>query len=273
MRTLVFQSYRTFDVPAVLERSMRSVRDWASARGPDYAFHDDTFFDAVPAWYRDRVPTNKLVLANLARLVVAKRALEDGYDRAIWIDADIVVFAPDLLEVTTKDGFTFCRETFVERRGGPLRAGFRVNNAVCAFDRGNRFLEFAIWAHETLVRDRPDRVYHFGTSTVLLTQLYVATPFPLVQNVGLFTPAMVRELAGTGDGPAVQELKLRHGHPIYAANLTHSMAGVEHDGVVATAEDYLAATERLIATRGAPFVSAGDHAAPADSSAQSRGTR
>ena len=59
MRTLVFQSYRTVDVPAAIERSMRSVRNWASARGHEYAFHDDTFFDAVPAWYRERVPTNK----------------------------------------------------------------------------------------------------------------------------------------------------------------------------------------------------------------------
>jgi len=67
----------------------------------------------------------------------------------------------------------------------------------------------------------------------------------------------VRELAGPGDGPAVQELKLRHGHPIYAANLTHSLAGVEHDGVVASAEDYLAAVDRLIATRGVPFAATG----------------
>jgi len=257
MRTLVFQSYRTVDVPAAIERSMRSVRNWASARGHEYAFHDDTFFDAVPAWYRERVPTNKLVLANLARLVVAKRALEDGYDRAIWFDADIVVFAPDLLEVTTQDGFTFCRETFVARREGPLRGEFRVNNAVCAFDRGNRFLDFAIWAHETLVRDRPDRVFQHGTSTTMLTRLCATTPLPLVHNVGLFTPAMVRELAGPGDGPAVQELKLRHGNPLYAANLTYSLVGVVHDDVVSTAEEYLAAVDRLIATGGAPFTTAG----------------
>jgi hypothetical protein len=273
MRTLVFQSYRAVDVPPAIERSMTTVRDWARLRGHDYERLDDRFFDVLPGWYRERVGDHKLVLANLARLIVAKRALSDRYDRAIWVDADVVVFVPDAFDVATGDGFAFCRETFVERRNGSLVAGFRVNNAVCAFDRGNPFLDYAIWAHETLVRDRPERVSRFGTSTALLTPLFMATPLPLIHDVGLLTPAMVRELAETGDGPVLQELKLRHGHPLHAANLTYSMVDFEHDGVVATPEHYAAAVDRLIAARGAPFASAADHASAAASFAQSRGTR
>jgi hypothetical protein len=272
MRTLVFQSYRPTGVPLAIERSLASVRQWAVSRGHDYRLIDDRFFDVVPAWYRERVGGNKLVLANLARLVVARDALAEGYDRAIWLDADVVVFDPEAFDVTTQDGFTFCRETWVERQGYDLVAFFRVNNAVCAFERGNRFLEYALWAHEALVRDRADRVYRFGTSTALLTAIHMATPLPLLHDVGIFTPAMVRELAEHGDGPAVGVLATRHAHPIHAANLTYSMVGVPHNAVVASAAHYDAAVERLIATRGAALAGANAHPA-AVSSAQSRGTR
>jgi len=272
MRTLVFQSYRPTGVPLAIERSLASVRRWAEARGHDYRLIDDRFFDVVPPWYRERVGDNKLVLANLARLVVARDALAEGYDRAIWLDADVVVFDPEAFDVTTRDGFAFCRETWVERQGYDLVAGFRVNNAVCAFDRGNRFLDYALWAHEALVRDRPDRVYRFGTSTALLTAVHVASPLPLVHGVGVLTPAIVREIAEHGDGPASRLLASRHGHPIHAANLTYSMVGVPHNAVVATAAHYDAAVERLLATSGAALALASAHPAPV-SSAQSRGTR
>ncbi|HEY8244705.1 MAG TPA: hypothetical protein VII68_14665 [Casimicrobiaceae bacterium] len=272
MRTLVFQSYRAVDVPPALERAMASVREWARPRDHDYERIDDRFFDVLPAWYRQRVGDHKLVLANLARLLVAKRALDDGYDRAIWVDADVVVYAPDAFDVLPDRGFALARETWVERRGFDLVAEFKVNNAVCAFDRGNPFLDYAIFAHEALVRDRPERVYRFGTSTAMLTRLHMASPLPLLDDVAVLTPAMLHELAATGDGPALRELVRRHGTPMHAANLGWSLAGVPHNGIVATPAHYEAAVERLIATRGGPLAEARPHA-PAASSAQSRGTR
>jgi len=273
LKTLVFQSYRDVDVPPALARAMATVHDWARSRGHDYERLDDRFFDVLPAWYRQRVGDHKLVLANLARLVVAKRSLEAGYDRAIWVDADVVVFAPDAFDVAPDQGFALSRETWVERRGGGLVAEFRVNNAVCAFDRGNAFLDYAIWAHETLVRDRPGAILRHGTSTALLTRLFVAAPLPLLHDVAVLTPAMILELAGPGEGPALRELARRHGAPMHAANLGGSMVGVPHDGVVATARDFEAALERLIATRGGVLAGPPAHAPAAVSSAQSRGTR
>ena len=272
MRTLVFQSYRDRDVPRAIERALASVRAWAASRGCDYRFHDDRFFDVLPAWYRERVGDHKLVLANLARLSVARSALVGGYERAIWIDADVLVFDPARFDVRTPGGFALCRETWVERRGFDLVAEPKVNNAVCAFERGNRFLDFAIWAHEALVRDRPERVYRFGTSTTLLTMLHAATPLPLVDNVAVLTPAMLRELAADGDGPALATLRKRHGARMHAANLGGSLIGVPHNSIVATAEHYDAAVDRLLATRGAALAATPAHA-PAVSPAQSRGTR
>lgn len=273
MKILVFQSFRTDDVPRALERSMASVRAWAALRGHDYRFVDDAFFDVLPAWYRERAGDHKLLLANLARLVVARNALGSGYDRAIWLDADVVVFDPERFAIELTEGFAFCRETWIERHENALVAQHRINNAACAFDRGNPFLKYAIWAHETLLRDRPQHVYRFGTSTTLLTMIHAATPLPQITGVGLFTPAMVRELADAGDGPAVRELVRGHGYPMQAANLTYSMIGVAHDGVAAAAPHYDAAVERLLATRGAALDPARAHASAAVSPAQSRGTR
>lgn len=272
MRTLAFQSYRPHGVPRFLERSMASVREWARSRGHDYRFLDDRFFDVLPAWYRERVGDNKLVLANLARLVVARQALDEGYDRAIWIDADVLVYVPDRFDPQSADGFAFCRETWVERRGFQFVPQFRVNNAVCVFDRGNRMLDFAIWAHEALVRDRPDRIQQFGTSTTLLTQLYMVSPLPLLHDVALTTPPMLLELAGAGDGPALQTLRRGHGAPMHAANLSGSMIGAPNEGVVATEAHADAAVDRLLRTRGGVLAEPNAHA-PAVASAQSRGTR
>ncbi|MEO8486464.1 MAG: hypothetical protein ABI585_09015 [Betaproteobacteria bacterium] len=272
MTTLVFQSYRTHDVPRAIECSMASVRTWAASRGHDYRFLDDAFFDVLPAWYREKAGDHKLLLANLARLVVARNVLAGSHDRAIWIDADVVVFDPAAFDVVPDDGFAFCLETWVERVGDRFEAVHRVNNAVCAFDRGNAFLDYAIWAHERLVRDRPELVQRFGTSTALLTMIFRATPLPLVHHVGLFTPAIVRELAVPGDGPAVRELALRHGHPMHAANLTYSMVGQPHNGVVATAQDYDVAVDRLIATGGAALDASRARSSDVVSSPPSRGT-
>ena len=51
LKTLVYQSFRTTDVPLWIERAMKSVRDWAEVRGYDYEFIDDKIFDLVPEWY------------------------------------------------------------------------------------------------------------------------------------------------------------------------------------------------------------------------------
>ena len=45
MKTLVYQSFRTSDVPGWVTRCMKSVRGWAADRGFDYQFFDDRFFE------------------------------------------------------------------------------------------------------------------------------------------------------------------------------------------------------------------------------------
>ena len=140
-------------------------------------------------------------------------------------------------------------------------------------DAGNPFLDHAIWAHETLVRHRPQDVVPHGTSTRLFTAISAATPLPLLTNVAILTPAMALELAGPGDGPALEAFSRLHGHLVQAVNLCGSLVDDPVDGVfegTQLVQSHLdAAVDRLLATRGRALHPRDLHsAAPA---AQSRG--
>ena len=93
MRSVVFQSFRTADVSPWQERCLRSVREWASSRGVEYRFVDDSFFERCPAWYREKVHADKLLMSDLARLIVARELHDEGFERVVWVDADLLVVA------------------------------------------------------------------------------------------------------------------------------------------------------------------------------------
>ncbi len=73
MKTLVYQSFRTSDVPGWVTRCMKSVRGWAADRGFDYQFFDNRFFEYAPDWYREKVKHRRLLVGDLARLELAKQ--------------------------------------------------------------------------------------------------------------------------------------------------------------------------------------------------------
>src|SRR5262245_33138351 len=81
MSTVVCQSYRPSYVPVWIELCMATVRSWASSQGFDYRFIDDELFEYAPQWYRRKVSDDILLMSDLARLVVARRLLGEGYRR------------------------------------------------------------------------------------------------------------------------------------------------------------------------------------------------
>ena len=250
MKTIVYQSYRTESVPSWIERCMASVRNWAHDADFEYRFIDDRIFDCLPEWYRRAAP-NVRVLTNLARLLVARELLAEGYERTIWLDADILVFDPARFRIDITREFAFVRETWVTTRWGALVKHHHVNNSVSVFTRGNSFLEFGIWAHEQLVRDGT-RVDYFGTTTRLLTALHQGAPLPLLRDVGILSPPLMRALLA-GDTKIVDEFALAHGEPIHATNLTAALAGVIYEGALVGPEDYAATVDLLEQTQGSAF--------------------
>jgi len=253
MNTIVYQSYRTENVAPWIERCMASVRKWTNAMGFEYRFIDDRIFDCLPDWYRSASP-NVRVLTNLARLLVARELLTQGYERTIWIDADVLVFDPDAFRIEIAEEFAFVRETWIEIRWGTVIKHHNVNNSVSVFTRGNSFLEFGIWAHEQLVRDGT-RVRQFGTTTALLTAIHQGAPLPLLRDVGIMNPPLMRALLA-GNAKVVDEFAVAHGAPIHATNLTAALAGSVFEGGWVAPEDYAATVDLLERTRGAAFSAA-----------------
>ena len=152
--TVVIQSYRTVAVPVWIETCMQSVRDWALSAEFSYEFVGDEIFDLLPDDYRQAAVGRIPVLTDLGRLLLIRRALEGRFDRAIWVDADVLVFHADCLSVPANMDYAFCREVWVQtnhRRPHNLKCFRNVHNAFCLFERGNPFLDFYIHACERIV--------------------------------------------------------------------------------------------------------------------------
>ncbi len=229
-RTIVYQSFRTSDVPPWIETCMRSAREWAASRGFEYRFFDDAFFELCPAWYRERVEGNVLLMSDLARLVAARGMLDEGFERAIWVDADLLVFAPEAFQVDTGENFAFNTELWVSREQGKFIGWRRVNNAVCTFDRGNAFLDFYIDACQRIVRQSAEPLSRLSVGTHFLSGLHKLTPLPLIGSVGTFNPILM-ELLVRGDLEPLRAYRKHFGRPIGAANLCGSFRGQVVQGV------------------------------------------
>jgi hypothetical protein len=248
LKTIVYQSFRTHDVPSWIDACMRSVRDWAAGKGFAYRFYDDRLFDRLPAWYRAIGFANLLPHTNLARLLVARELLADGFERTLWVDADVLVFDPEPFHITIDRDFAFSREVRFKNSNGEIAPRARVNNSLTLFVRGNSFLDYCIWAHEELARR--GLVTQHGTTTRFLSALDKAIPLPIVEGAGLLSPPVMHDLLH-GNGALARRYAIAHGPPLRAVNLGASLCGVEHDGLLHHAADYSATVELLLAERGA----------------------
>jgi len=152
MKTIVYQSQRPEGRPAWLETCLDSVRRWAAGCGFDYRFCGDEIFVRVPAWYLDKTAAYPQVATDLGRLRLARELLDTGFERTIWLDADVLVFDPDDFRITVDTGSAFGREVWVQGDGrGGLKVFRNVHNAVALFCRGDSFLDFYAEACERII--------------------------------------------------------------------------------------------------------------------------
>jgi len=218
---------------------MASVRAWAGARGYDYRVEDDALFDRLPPWVVAKTEGRGAVRADLARLLWIRAALAEGrWHRVAWLDADVIVVAPDLLTLSTETTHAFGREAWVTpgRGGEGLRVRRHVHNAVCVFGPDDPVLPFLIHVAEGLMRRvAPGRHPPQFLGPKLLSHLHGVADFPLIESVGMASPLVLRDLASTtGDGSALARLRAAHGAPLAALNLCASLVGHTADGVTIT---------------------------------------
>jgi hypothetical protein len=249
MKTIVYQSYHTPNVPAWIGRCMRTVQGWTTSRGFDYCF-DDQLFEHVPPWYRQKVADNVILVSDLARLVLAKELFSRGYDRAIWVDADVVVFDPERFLIDIAEEYAFCREVWIGLgQEGKLISRSRVTNAVFAFAKSNSFLDFYIHACQSIVRHKI-LIDHLDVSTRFLSKLHDLVPLTLLTDVGLFSPLVMADIVQDTEA-ALPAYMADFGFPIRAANLCSSFRGKCHDGILMDDGLYEAAIDKLLQTQGA----------------------
>jgi len=231
MNTVVIQSYRTENVAPWIERCIDSVHAWAVGQGFDYRFVGDEIFEMVPDWYRENAGQRAPVITDLARLKLLREELDGGAARAVWLDADVLVFDSAGLSVPAGMGYAFGREFWVQPAAGKKLKIYRnVHNAIAVFEAGNAFLDFYIHACERIISGANGSVPNQVVGTKFLTALHNIMGFSLIDQVGMFSPLVNRDIAA-GGGPALDRLEAVCRQPLAAANLCSSLAGGEADGV------------------------------------------
>jgi hypothetical protein len=245
--TIVFQSFRTDRVPAWINQCLESSRRWAGIRGFEYTFLDDRFFDFIPAELRARTD-NKVILSDLARLLVSRDLLGKGHRRAVWIDADVVVFDPDGWQVPDESDYYFSHELWPTPLSGGVRFDVRANNAVMIFSQGNPVLDFYIdMAKRILVSERELKNWHLGVR--FLTGLRNVCPLPMLPNIAMLGPDLINDLL-RGPKQLTSAYVRAMGEPLVAANLCASNAGATFGDLTLTDAVMDEITNRLVATRG-----------------------
>jgi hypothetical protein len=249
MKTIVYQSYRRAHVPNWIEGCMQTVRSWAEANTFEYQLIDDRLFDYVPLWFRQKAGSQICPVTDLARLAVAKEFLAQGYDRTIWIDADIVIFSPELMRITLEKDFSFCHEIWLEPgKNGQPSCSHRVNNSVTVFSKDNVHLDFFIDACLRTTQHK-EHIGKLDVGTEFLSKLRNILPFPLLKNVGMLSPAIMTSLASNNEHyPKIYAQHLTE--PLACANLCGSLLGQPIPGGKSDDRLYTTVMEKLLQTKG-----------------------
>ena len=252
-KTVVIQSFRTHDVPQWIQDCIESVRAWAEQSGFSYKITGDEFLELPPAWYRRKSAQHITVVADLARLLLMRQCFLEGFDRTIWIDADVVVFNPDLLSIDPELSFGYSREVWVEQAQlEDVNISAKINNAACLFrnDRlASAHLDEYIKACTSIVAGLPSVEDHTEVGTRYLTTKDSQSPLPILKGFGLLSPAMIHALLLSDSGLLTRFMKAQ-GSPIYAANLCNFFRTARTGFAQIPDSIYGAVVEQLIQNQG-----------------------
>jgi hypothetical protein len=217
-QTLVIQSHRSPLPFPWIARCLASVRDWCAESRFEYRFLGDELFEGVSAELLSKTRGQPVIAADLARLLVLQDALEDGWQTVVWLDADFLVFDPAAFVLPATD-CAVGREVWVQQdRHGKLRVYRKVHNALLMFRQGNSLLDFyADTARRLLSRNQGTMPPQY-LGPKLLTALHNIALLPVLENAGMLSPLVCRDLI-RGGGAALDLFVEHSTQPLAAANL------------------------------------------------------
>ena len=201
-RTMVLQSPPPHPPPWVV-RCLDSVRQWAEMQSHEYRCIGDELFADVPAWYLDKIPNRMAVAADLGRLQWAQRLLDaNKADWIIWLDADVLLFAPHLLELGPREHCMFGLEHWIQAESASnssaaakWRVHHNTHNALACFPRHCPVLPFLQHAILRLMRRvDPERIAPQMMGPKLLGSLHSLVDFERTSAVGALSPLVLKEL-------------------------------------------------------------------------------
>jgi fructose-specific component phosphotransferase system IIB-like protein len=244
MQTIVYQSHSPDKLKPWMELTVASVKEWAQMAGYDYRFIGNELFEAVPQPLRAKYSSQPVVLSDLARLRLLQAAISQGYERAIWMDADMLVFAPEALHIPAERHLVG-REVWVQRQHEALKTYKKVHNAFMAFTADDSFLPFyADCAEDFLDRAEAPVVPQF-IGPKFLTAQHNLIELNVLESAGMLSPLCLADVL-KGGGAALELMKGAHKGKLAAVNMSASYEGREADGVCNREQDYEQAVQILL---------------------------
>lgn len=245
-RVQVLQSHRTPLPAAWYEVCTASVQRWAEHRGYDYRWIGDELFDSLSAELNQKTLGQRAIAADLGRLHALQQSLAAGFDTAVWIDADVIVLAPERLELLDC-GHAFGREVWVQGQGGDWRVYAKVHNAFMQFAAGDRLLATYLYLAERILSRHQGVLVPQLIGPKLLATLHNLLDFPVLETAGVLSPPVVRDLLA-GAGPALELFRARSACAPAAVNLCGSLvaAGELADEEIAQVIEGLCASPELL---------------------------
>lgn len=204
-RVRVIQSHRD-PLPAHwYERCVESVSRWSNGHGFEHVWLGDELFDGLDPVLTERFSEQPVVASDLARLIVLEQALKDGCDRAVWVDADVLVLDPALRLPAA--GALFGREVWVQRDDeGRLKVYPKIHNAFMAFSRDDPVLPFYRFAAERILQRYQGRPVPQLVGPKLLSVLHNAIGFDVLEAAAVLSPAVIQDLLH-GGGAALERFR------------------------------------------------------------------
>ena len=204
--TVVLQSHRS-PLPAPwLEACLTSVRAWAALCGFDYRFLGDELFEHLDPALIAKTRAQPVVATDLARLLALEALLDEGAERVLWVDADVLILDAERLRLDDAPAL-FGREVWVQRTAaGRLRSYRKIHNAFMAFRRGEPVLPFYRFSAERILAayEAPAAAAVAAATPMvaqligpkLLTHLHNTVGFDVQEDAAMLPPLVAKELLG-----------------------------------------------------------------------------
>jgi hypothetical protein len=211
----------------------------------------DDLLGLVPDWFRQKAGKHITVVTDLGRLLFANQCLQEGFARALWIDADVLIFKPGSLQIDPDLSYAYSREAWIWKDGqGVINASLKVNNSACLFRNdilGRANLEEYIAACLSIMQASASVRDHTLVGTKYLTSLNNQSRLPILQGFGILSPTMMRAVL-SADSETLKRFKELHDGPIYGANLCNFFRDTSRRGIADTA--YSDVVQVLMQTEG-----------------------